>query len=279
MIAEVTGLVFQAEVDSLIEMVSRLKGEKEVYQAQVKRLHTFLKKSKQNGAIIHHSQPDDITGKAVIDLSHPQKLGVWSPDKLTIPYSPADHNTTDDAACQQLYQTLFPGHRGSRASTLTTYMSTTHEDFSPLDPLDYQPEQSQAHPGVRSCFKSPSQRTTQQDPLLVFDHVQDEEHNNQVVQYSENHNKMRGLELNSMLSSRAPPTHSPVSTLPHHINSINHPGRELRPKTLNLLDKSHVIPEYEEETSYIAHPSGVKYSQSCDAIIQRHQKLNFIIYI
>ena len=258
-------------------MVSRLKGEKEVYQAQVKRLLKFLKQSKRNGATIR-SQFDAFTGKTVVDLTHPPKLEGLPPDQLATPmYSPSDPIIAEDETYQQLYHTLFPGPRGSRASTLTTYISTTPEDLSPLEPS----EQQHSTGGARANLKSPNQGTSPrpQDPLLVFDHVQNDEENSVLVQDIENHNKLRGVEMISLLSQRTN-TLSPVT--PHANSLMAHPSRELRPRTLNLLDKSHVIPEYEEETSYIAPPSGVKHSQSCDAIIQRpniHEKLNFIIYI
>lgn len=245
-------------------MVSRLKGEKEVYQAQVKRLLKFLKQAKREGT--HQGPIDVLQHKAMLELGHKPE------DQLQTPlYSPEPIITED---CHQFYHTLYPGPRGSRASTLTTYISTTPDDLSPADTFERAGHRSPN--SIKSPNQAPMSRA--KDPLLIFDHVTSPtSHIEDTPDYKQmNKNRVEMITLGS------PNGVLPSSLIPPVIPNI-HPSRELRPRTLNLLDKTHVIPEYEEETSYITPPMcGVKHSQSCDAILQRksaHEKLNFIIYI
>lgn len=116
----------QAEVDSLIELVSRLKSERELYKMQVKRLLQLLRstKRKPNGLSPSLVAEDPDGNRRMLDLSDCDE---------GYPEATPNEDTKEDLEEAQLFHcSASAGPRNSRASTMTTFVSSSTPDDASL---------------------------------------------------------------------------------------------------------------------------------------------------
>ncbi len=145
-------------MDALIELVAKLKSEKELYKMQVKRLlqsirNTRKKTSNGLSPTLVAEDPAMYNSNTLLDYSNTTSEAVTPVgDDGTLMEPKMD---LDDA---QLYRSLVPGQRNSRASTMTTFVSSTPEDLSlndvaETDCCDLSPTQDISGPmvGPNSC--------------------------------------------------------------------------------------------------------------------------------
>jgi len=248
-------------------MVSRLKGEKESYRVQVKKLLQVIKQSKKashNGLSPSSVGEPSVQAKNIMDLSEflrqvqtcPQTLAELPEcGSICLTGSSPPDGVHDDATCRQLYQSLAPGPRGSRASTLTTYVSTTPDDLSPADPY-VTVDHSVKTPSLKSPCLCTSCSSGVNDPLIVFENI-----SSAPEETTSDNNTVEMTDFPKV-----------VSTCPN--------GRQQNIGC--LLHEDNKIPEDAEEECDKMLDCKVKHSKSCDAIVEKQsasEKLNFIIYI
>ncbi len=139
-------MTLQAEVDALIELVSKLKNEKEVYKVQVKRLVQLMStpkvKSGNGISVVGNSGPRGIPPKElsvplVMDGGVPYKsnvnphaAGSSGSSGVHISEQPTPSTPGDDMDLARAMYKLISGNRCSRSSTVTTFVPSSPDDVA-----------------------------------------------------------------------------------------------------------------------------------------------------
>ena len=140
--------LLQAEVDALIEMVSKLKNEKEVYKVQVKHLVQLINTPKvktingttSTGGVAldkRNIPPKELSVPLVVDgvplrpNSRNNAMGLHISEQATPVTTPGD----DGVDLARAMYKLISGNRCSRSSTVTTFVPSSPDDTASVNDL------------------------------------------------------------------------------------------------------------------------------------------------